>query len=208
MYNSHTPSHTPCVWSYRDWLQDNILAPLGLIWLFEVLSPFAMWAAVANTYTRLKSGSETFQCSYGGSLLNIVECDIKSGFNRLLVQACEQILEFISLLARGNIGNGNYPHLLSCICGLSTILLYIGRGSFNIINRWLLQPVFGSRTGAACWGRISGVSAAYYEYLYQRSLLVLLGQGYEYNEQEREYEEYEEYEHEQGGTRAHTGAGA
>lgn len=43
--------------------------------VLRALNPVAIYAS-------LKAGSITYECSYGGSLVNMLECDIKNGFNR------------------------------------------------------------------------------------------------------------------------------
>jgi hypothetical protein len=89
-------------------------------------------------YDSLKGGTITYECSYGGSLLNILECDIKNGFNRLLVSTVEQVFEMTSQMFKMR----NVPHAFATLVGIVTITRTVLTRFICTMCKWVYKYIF------------------------------------------------------------------
>lgn len=69
---------------------------------------------LSDLYLSLKRGDNGYQCSYGGSAIGMMECEIFTSFNRLLFLAITQVYEFIQLIFKSN----NVIHIFAVLNGL------------------------------------------------------------------------------------------
>lgn len=71
-----------------------------------------------DLYRNLASGSYTFTCSVGGSPFQMIECEIKQSFNRLLLSSVTQCVQFVNAAMKVD----NVPHAIALLAGAYSAL--------------------------------------------------------------------------------------
>ena len=108
-------------------------------WMWDTgMASWQQCPSLWGTYERIKAGSFVYNCSYGGTLLGMLECDIRHGFNRLLVSTVEQTMEFLQSLFKLK----NVPQLLTTLLGTYTFfkMAFFGICS-QLLHGMVMLPV-------------------------------------------------------------------
>ena len=110
-------------------------------------SIWSTYYSMYDLYSSLASGSYTFTCSVGGSPFQMIECEIKQSFNRLLLSAVTQCVQFVNVAMKVD----NVPHAIALLAGAYSALsaaVWSIKWPLKQLGRGLMGLLTGAYDGA------------------------------------------------------------
>lgn len=147
-------SFSPVKYSLTAHIMSMTFVFVILLLTFLLLQYFDIWGQLKDMiwstyytlyelYVSLASGSYSFTCQVGGSPFQMIECEFKQSFNRLLLSSVTQCVQFVNAAMKVD----NVPHAIALLAGA-----YSALSAFVWSIKWpvmqVLRGSLGLLTGA------------------------------------------------------------
>ena len=89
------------------------------------------WDLVVSFWSSLRSGEIKYQCSIGGSLIHMLECELASFANRVILFLVSQTYEFLQIINKST----NLLHILTLVNGIVSAVRALFGSSLPLLMR-------------------------------------------------------------------------
>jgi hypothetical protein len=130
--------------AWKVWLLASLIWTVSLLAICWGLSVFGresynvggkllsqQWALVVSFWGSLRSGEMKYSCSIGGSLIHMLECEVASFANRVILFLVTQTYEFLQIVNKST----NILHILTLVNGLVSAIRSLFGNSLPMLSR-------------------------------------------------------------------------